>query len=213
VLVFLIILEIHAGENYFTGGVNISRFYDVGSKPLSGFALGYGHEWQKGDASALSLGISWFCRGSLLEDKIIPPPPGTTIFIFDIYSRMEYLELPFYYRRYITNINQNRLYWTTGIVASLGIYDASSKELVRKWWDSEFPRENGNYFWNEDPDWTTPPKSSTIDFMIGAGIKGTQYGLEGQLRIDVLGDVDTSATIGSIDTKFLTFLINAFWYF
>ncbi|MBN2088004.1 hypothetical protein JW964_00235 [candidate division KSB1 bacterium] len=213
ITIFLIISPTQAGENYLTGGANVSRFYDVDSKPLPGFALGYGHEWQKSDVSALSLGISWFCRGALLENKTIHPTIGDHVSVYDIYCRIEYLEIPFVYRRYFIKKNLNSFYWTTGLAASLSFYDASSRKLIREWYDSEFPREKADYFWNTDPDWSTPLMSSTIDLMLGAGIKWRKFGLEVQLRINILGDVDTSATVGSIDTKLLTYLINGFWYF
>ncbi|GEM_PF-2988015 len=38
--VLLLIPRIQAGENYVTGGINSSRFYDVGSKPVLGYSLG-----------------------------------------------------------------------------------------------------------------------------------------------------------------------------
>ena len=211
-LVLLLFTRAQAGEGYLTGGLNVSRFYDVGSKPLLGFSLGYGQEWSISEPLALTFGLSYFYRGARVENKIIYHP--SWLHIVNMNCRVGYIEIPFSFRWYFVRGIDRRYYFSCALCASLAICDGTDIERIKSEENpKEFPRDKAHYYPNEDPDFTTILDSSAFDIIVSSGIKWNKFSIEGQARYNFYGDVDTLARTAGINSKFFTMQILVSWYF
>lgn len=65
---------------------------------------------------------------------------------FNISCRIGYADILFCSRWYFVRSIEKRFYLTTGLAASLAVYDGSRLETIRSWWDSSFPYEKADYF-------------------------------------------------------------------
>ncbi len=209
---FILSSNVFAAERYLTGGLNVSLFYDVGSKPLLGFSLGVGKEWRVGKKYSLTTALSYYYRGALVENKMVYHPNWLNI--FNAHWRVGYMEIPLSLKMYLSNHHNNSFYISSGISTCLAIYDGSTIEQIYK--EPSPPKyfENkADYDVNEDPGFLYQLESSTIDISICAGKKTKRIAIESQIRMNALGEVGTLHGVRSINSKFLTFAIIGYYYF
>lgn len=207
-LVLLLFAGAQASEKYLTVGLNASRFYDISSKPLPGYSFGFGWEWKMGSSSALLFSPSFLYRGAKLESKTIWNEIEW-LYKDNIWCRLGYLDLPFSYRHYL---RKSSLFFSTGLSISLALYDGSNIKVVsRKHISGHFSLPY-DYTVNIDPGPLYVLESSSLDFLLGSGIRLSNVAIVGLVRFSG-SDVDTIAGIHSLKSNFGTFSILGSWYF
>jgi|GEM_PF-3457244 len=207
-LVLLIsVFDVLAAERFFTGGVNVSHFCNAISKPLPGFSLGLGWEWKIGRSSTLLFGPSYLYKGAKLENKTVWDQ-SSTLFEEDIWCRIGYLDLPFCYRQYNRN---NSSYLTAGISFSFAIHDGSNMKILKE--SRIFAHHvKSDYAVNIDRSPGYILNSSSLDFILGGGIRIKQISVGGFAKISV-GRVGTVLDIGHINARFISYSVLGSWYF
>ena len=89
------------------GGLNISKFVDVGSALTLGFTLGITKEWHVDQRSSITAGLMYSQKRSTLKNKTIGYYGIDDVFLWNIYCRANYLVIPLFYRYYLSNQDQH----------------------------------------------------------------------------------------------------------
>ena len=199
--------DLFAAEHYLTGGVNVSQFYDAIAKPLPGYSLGFGWEWNKGRSSAWLFSPSFLFRGAKLENKTIWVDSRDRLFTENIWCRRGYLDLPLLYRRYFSS---HCIYLSAGVSASTAIYEASSKQVLI---EKHLP--TGHYPGPHDYYAGVVDKigyDSSIDAILGAGTRLRNLSIAGYVHL-AYGKIKTIYSISGINGSFITCSVIVSWYF
>lgn len=203
IIVLSLISNIYASEKFVITGLNVSQFYDTISKPLPGYSIGFGWEWKKGCSSALIFSPSFFSQKVKLENKTVRLE-SSEFFKMDIWCRISYLDLPFFYRHYFRD---DSFYLSGGFSFNIGVYDGSETKNNRQ--ISKIPRSDFKF--NMDPGPFYILGSSTFDVLLNGGIRANRLAIGGLLRMS-MGDIGTIKSI-EIDSHIISFSILGSWYF
>jgi len=205
-IVFTLLSNIYASEKFISGGVNLSQFYDEISKPLPGYSLGFGWEWEIGGSSALLFRPTFLYRGTKLENKKIWT--GWYLFTENIWCRRGYLDLPLLYRYYFSN---HKVYLSAGLSLSLAIYDNSRDQVLdEKYYSAGYL---GPYDYGGGPvDKLVYDSSIDAIFEVGTRLNNNNLTI-GRLIHMAYGEIETIDSIGNINGSFITFSVLVSWYF
>jgi len=207
-LIFLLVLapKVFASEKFISAGLNISRFYDSISKPLPGYSITFGWEWQKGRSWALIFSPSFLYRGTRLENKTVWWEGEATLLTLHIWCRRGFLDLPLFYRHYFRSPS---VYWAAGLSLSLGVYDNSRTRRVseRRLPTGHYPGHYDYYLGPEDK----IGYDSSIDAILAVGKKLKRFAIEGNIRMSY-GAITIVDDISGINSNFMTLSLFISWY-
>ena len=207
-LVLLLVSEASSREKFLTFGLNTSHFYDIGSKSLPGYSLGFGWEWRIGRSSAFVFSPSYLYRGVKLENKTVWDQ-SYRMFEEDIWCRIGYVDLPFCYRQYFRNTSLNL---SAGLSLAFAVHDGSDDMILYERRIFGYPGKH-DYNVNIDPGPGYILNSSSLDYMFGSGFRIRRLATVAMIRISI-GRVETIARdIAHVNSRFITFSVSGLWYF
>ena len=206
VLIFCIFSpNLFAVERCVVGGINASQFYNIISKPMTGYSVGVGWEWGLGQSSALLFSPGYLYRGAKLENKVASMGSMGDYVILDMESRVGYVEFPVKYRQYFSN---RSLFLSLGCSFCLAVYDGSDTNIIYKGVPQQRPVD---FNIDIDPGMLYQLYSTTIDLSFGVGVKRDHFNLGFYTRL-ALGDTGSLHSI-RVGGKFISLSVTSSWYF
>ncbi|MBD3376148.1 hypothetical protein GF406_14020 [candidate division KSB1 bacterium] len=196
--------NLFAVEKYVVGGINASQFYNIISKPMTGYTVGVGWEWGLGQSSALLFTPGYFSRSGKLENKVVYSG-GAIYAVLDMECHVGYFELPLTYRQYFRN---RSLFLSLGCSFCLAVYDGSDTNTLYSGVPLQRPVD---FNFNIDPGMLYQLYSSTIDLSFGVGVKRDHFDLGFYTRL-ALGDTGSLDSI-KVGGKFISLSVISSWYF
>ena len=206
-LMLLLSAYVVASEKFVTVSGNMSHFYDMISKPRTGYSIGCGWEWNKNSKSSILFSPSYLYRSVYLNNKSVWLE-FDELFIVDITCRIGYLDFPIEYRYYVKN---HATYLSGGLSPCIAVYDGSEAKIIER--SPVHNRPETDFTISIDPGFAYQLSSSSVDVFLGAGTMFGNYSISGLMRASLgnVGNVDKGEF--ELNSKLISYIITLSWYY